>query len=337
MGFSMTFSNAINWLRRDGPRWENLGITYSGGTFSVTQADSSSLSSVSPGFITVPDRANPGRQRVFKVSANQSFTDSAGSNQIGNSLFGFTTAIAFAQDVPFFIYFAADNSDATGTFFISRVPHRSVCPVAGNIGQSGDTNASTQGSFFALQAVTAANFAGQPCVCIGAFRMQYTGSSWTVQTLSDGSSSSSTNKQADGIGCFHSGSKFSVATGQFGAASGSFFTNNGGTAPAWSSQSFSYSIHQNGDCRFSISGATSSAGSGAVTATIALPIKTIDTAGIPGTFNYTNGLGNYNLNATNNTLIHTAITSTPAFTTLTNANLAVSGYQGNFRFLAEST
>jgi hypothetical protein len=316
---------------------KNLGISYSAGTFTVISQTGAALSAGNPAFVAVPSRSAPGLYTTFLVTANQSFTDSAGSNQIGNSLFGLTTAIAYAQDLPFYIYFAGDNTDANGTFFISRVPNRTICPVAGKIGQSGNTLASTQGSFFAMQAVTAANFAGQPCLCVGAFRMRYTGSSWTVQTLSDGSASTGTNLQADGIGCFHEGSKFQVAAGQFGAAAGSYFLNNGSTAPAWSLQAMSFNLFKNGFIQCTINCGTSTAGSGGGFAGIALPLLNMDTNGSPGTFTFTNGLGVFSSINSNAQIFLPAITSVPSYVTLTNAQMAVSAFSGTFQYQADAS
>jgi hypothetical protein len=329
-------SITVNATTTNNAQVSNLGIAYSSGTFTV-QGATASLSSTNPAYITLPSRATPGLQNTFTVTANQTFTDATGTNTLGNSLFGFTTNIAYAQDVPFYIYFAADNTDSNGTFFISRVPHRTVCPTAGNIGQSGNTLASTQGSFFALAAITAANFASQPCICIGAFRMRYTSSAvpWTVQTLTDGSTPSlAVNLQADGIGCFHEGTRFQVATGQFGAATGSFFANNGGTAPAWTTQSYNYTIHKNGFVRFDISGATSSAGSGAVTATLPLPLESIDSGGVPGTFLTSTGVGVVDSSASNTVVVFAGISSVPSFISpFTNANMAAATFGASFTLL----
>lgn len=333
----MTFSNAIDWLRRDGPRWENLGITLSAGTFSVTQANGSALSTSDAAYVTIPDRANPGRQRVFRVIANQSFTDSSGSNQIGNNLFGLTTAVAYAADVPFYIYAAADSTDANLTFFISRIPHRTICPLAASIAQSGNTNASTQGGFFALQAITAANFDSQPCICIGAFRMRYTGSSWTVQTLTDGSvASNQSNLQADGIGCFHEGTKFLMTTGQFGAATGSFFLNNGGTAPAWSSQAQAFTIERNGSLQIVMSAATSTAGAGAVLATLALPFISLSQPTY-GNAVYTGAFGILWDGVGSNSSATIVATTGAALINSTNANLAVASYKHQLAYIVSAS
>ena len=332
----MTFSNAINWLRRDGPRWENLGISLDTGTFSICQANGSALSANDAGYVTIPSKAAPGRQIVYRITANQTFIDDSGASTIIGNLFGLTTGIAYAQDLPFYIYAVSNDAATAVSFMISRVPHRTIAPVSANIGKTGSAVADTQGSFFAFDNPTVTDYDGNPCVCIGAIRMRMSASDdWTVQALSDGTSSSGANLQADGIGCFHEGTKFQVATGQFGAASGSFFTDNGGTAPAWTSQSLSYQIDVTGKVRYAMSGVTSSAGAGAVTATLVTPFVLIDTSGSPGTFQYTNGIGVFTV-ATATTLNMFAITSAPAFNVITNALLAVATLRGGFNIMAEA-
>ena len=106
--------------------------------------------------------------------------------------------------------------------------------------------------------------------------MQYTSaaSPWTVQTLTDGATSAGSNLQADGIGCFHSGSKFQMATGQFGAATGSFWAANGGTAPIWSTQACGFTIGRDGrvDLDF-IASTNTTAGVGAVRAFLRSPFN----------------------------------------------------------------
>lgn len=275
----MTFSNAIDWVRRDGPRWENLGITYSAGTglFSITAADGTALSASNAGYVTIPSKASPGQQLVYRITANQTFTDDNGTSTIIGNLFGLTTGIAYTQDAPFFIYAVSNDAATAVNFMISRIPHVTVAPAAANIGKTGSAVADTQGSFFALGNPTVGDYDGNPCICIGAFRMRMSASDdWTVQTLTNGSTGSEANVQADGIGCFHEGTKFFISAGQFGAATGSFFAANGGTAPIWSTQGGDYTISRSGVIEFHFAAATNStAGVGAVQARLQLPYQTL--------------------------------------------------------------
>lgn len=278
----MTFSNAINWLRRDGPRWENLSITYSAGTglFSVAQANGSALSTLNCGFVTIPSRANPGQQTVYRITANQTFTDDNGTSTIIGNLFGLTTGIAYAQDLPFWVYAVANDAETAVSFMISRYPCATVSPASTSIGKTGSAIADTQGAFFALDDPTVTDYDANPCVCIGAFRMRMSAADdWTVQTLSNGSGfGTGFFVGADGIGQFHDESKFQMATGQFGAATNSFWKANGGTAPVFVNKAASFYIRRNGTILYfcNMTDTTGGGGVGAVTAQLALPYVSSD-------------------------------------------------------------
>jgi len=238
----------------------------------MTQADGSDLSSTNPAFLTIPSRANPGRLVVYAVTANQTFIDSTGASTIIGNLFGLTTGIAYNQDIPFFIYAVCNDAENAVSFMISRMPGSTISPPAAKIGKTGSAVASTQGSFFALDNPTVADYDNNPCVCLGAFRMRMNASNdWAVQALSNGTFATGANKGADGIGCFHEQTKFIMATGQFGAATGSFFTNNGGTAPAFTNQNASYFINQSRQVIVTTDMNTRTAGAGAVITQFALP------------------------------------------------------------------
>lgn len=222
---------------------ENIGITYSGGTFSITSGDGSALSAGNPGYVSVPSVNLPGQVLTFKITANQSFKDNAsGSSQIAGNTFGVSIASgAYNQDLPFFIYavlnsaqLGAGNAETTLTFMISRMPNVMTTLAAGTIAHLGTGNADTQGSFFALASITDANYANSACISIGSFRMRSTSSlaDWTVQTLNFN----------DGIGRFQENNVFIVPTGAFGAATSSFFYSNGGTAPQLTGLPFRYSV-----------------------------------------------------------------------------------------------
>lgn len=317
----MTFSNSINWLRRDGPRWENLGITLSAGTFSITAADGTALSATNAGYVTIPSKANPGQQIVYRITANQSFVDDAGSSTIIGNLFGLTTGIAYAQDLPFYIYAVSNDAATAVSFMISRVPHRTVAPLSTAIGKTGSAIADTQGSFFAFGDPTVTDYDGNPCVCIGAIRMRMSASDdWTVQALSDGSTAAESNIQADGIGCFHEGTKFTLTTGQFGNASGKFFQDNGGTAPSWTTQVGNFSINKAGFIHLEFAGTTSTAGAGAVNATIGTPYININTSGTTGTIQLGGGVGIAKIVGAN-TQFDAYINASGSVVSVTNANI----------------
>lgn len=241
----------------------NLGITQSAGTtLTVNASNGTALSATNPAYVTLQSLTNPGRLITYKITANQLFTQA----QLGNSLFGITTAVNWNFDMPFYLY-AVSNANAGENaiaFMIARVPSATSSPVAGNIGQNGNTNASTALSMFSLTSITAADYASSPCLCLGCFRMQYVGSTtlWTIQTLST----------IDGIGEFFDRKRFIMPRGQNGAASGSYFSNNGGTAPTFASDTLSYTVYKNGTIVCIFIGNAVSGGAGAVEARCLLPI-----------------------------------------------------------------
>lgn len=260
------------------PGASNLGIAETAGTtFTVESASGAALSATNPAYVTLQTLAAPGLTKTYTVTANESFTQAG----LGNNLFGLTTGIAFAGDIPFFLY-AVSNANAgenTVVFMISRFPNATFSPIAAKIGQAGNTNATTQGSFFSLAAITAASYAASPCLCLGSFRMQYTGSLWTISAFN----------VSDGIGEFQDVNTFFSLPSQFGAATNSFFYANGGTAPIFGSQAIQYSISRSGiiQLQTAFNGA-STAGVGAVTLLMALPLAAAGSSTIgSGFFNNT--------------------------------------------------
>jgi hypothetical protein len=241
----------------------NIGFTQSAGTtFTVESASGAAFSSTNPGFVTLQSFASPGLQVNYKVTANQSFTQA----NIATNNFGLTNGVANANDIPFFLYAVsnAQNGENTIAFMISRFPNAKVSPVAAKIGKTGSAVANSQGSFFSLANVTVADYAQSPCLCIGSFRMTWTaGNNWVITTIDD----------EDGVGCFQENRVFNVSIGQFGAASGKYFYNNGGTAPGFASVSYVYYIDKQNFLKFyaSFLDPSGSAGAGAVILQLALP------------------------------------------------------------------
>lgn len=247
--------------------YDNLGISYNGGTgvFSVLGANGRDLSTSNPAVIVLPSKASPGLFTRYNVTSNQTFIDDVGSSEIIGNLFGATTGVAWAQDVPFFIYAVGNDNENTIAFMISRVPSRLLSPSAANIGAPDDPVADTQGSFFSLENIDESTYDANPCVCLGSFRMQMSASDdWTVQTLSS----------IEGIGRFQENTSFTFPTGQIGAASGTHFQANGGTAPVFSTQNISYYVNRDGKARVYVAqnGDGGTDGAGAVTAQMSLPL-----------------------------------------------------------------
>lgn len=248
--------------------YDNLRITYSSSTFTITGADGNPLNSGNPSVIIMPSKATPGSFTKYLVTADQSFIDDGGASQITGALFGFTTSVAITVDVPFFIYAVANDAEDTISFMISRVQHMRTSPASANIGTTASpTSASTQNSFFALGGITTTSYDSNPCICIGSFRMRMSSSNdWTVQALSN----------SDGIDQFQVGTEFDMPQGQFGANSGTWTIPNGGTAPVFSTNSgsvYKFIAARSSTINhvFSMFGDGGTDGSGAVNARVSSP------------------------------------------------------------------
>jgi hypothetical protein len=229
-------SGKIQFAGAHTPGWiSNLGMTLSAGTFTITDVSGNALTQANPGWVTVPS-TTAGQFSMLKVESGGTFIDDAGSSNIIGELFGVTTSIAWAQDVPFFIYVVnradsdIDGADGSSAFFITRDPRMSTTPSDAN--KIGDTGAVSvdkdQDSIFILDDVTTANYTSLPCQIIGAIRMRMSSSDdWTVQTLGN----------ADGIGEHALISTFSTVwtfpAGQRGAVANYHTSQSSGTPPTW--------------------------------------------------------------------------------------------------------
>jgi len=217
----------------DRPGWSNIGISYSGGTFTVHGSDGTALSAGNPASVTIASVANPGQLVTISITANQTFVDDAGSSEIINNLFGLTTSVAVTVDVPFFLYACVNDDDDAIEFGISRAPGLIVAPATANLGSASSATADVQGSIFLLNDPTLGDYDTNPVLLLGSFRMQMSASDdWTVQALND----------YEGIGRYHEGVIFTGMAGQFGANSGTYNRANGGTAPVWGTNTQEYQV-----------------------------------------------------------------------------------------------
>lgn len=254
-------------VRLQGPYFENIGIAYNGGTgvFTVLSGNGDSFSATNPGIIVLPSKATPGEFTKFNITADQSFIDDVGASEIIDNLFGTDTGVAWASAMPFFLYAVTNDDEDTIQFMISRVPHARVSPAAANIGAPDDAVADTQGSFFSFDNIDESVFDANPCLCIGSFRMVKSASDdWTVQTLTAGQ---------DGIGLFQEEFLFTFPTAQFGAASGGYIADNGGTAPSFTTNQYQYRILKDGTTNFYVylNGDGGTDGAGAVQTRLSIP------------------------------------------------------------------
>lgn len=279
----MVFANAINSSNNDfelltganqlanrdrllGGYTENIGITYSAGTFTVRAGDGNALSTTNPGYVNIQSKVTPGKQIKIAITANQTFTDGAAGGT-DNMRWGLSTGVNASVDMPFFLYAVVDDTDTSIAFMFSRIPHAFISPISTRIGKSGAVVNVGQGDFFSLANITVTSYDANPCLCIGSFRMQFVGAtdSWTVQTI--------TNQ--DGIGMFQEGVLFPVPRGQFGAAANKYFLDNGGTAPDDADGPYVYTIFRDGTIRlFFAFPQVDTAGVGAVALKLIVPFST---------------------------------------------------------------
>ena len=91
------------------PGWvSNLGISLSGGTLTITDAQGAPITDQNPGFVTLPSTTN-GQIVTLKVTGTYRFNDdSNASSDLTNLGFGITETADWQADVPFFI--VADGS-----------------------------------------------------------------------------------------------------------------------------------------------------------------------------------------------------------------------------------
>lgn len=260
----------------------NIGMNLSGGTLKIWAANGTNWTASNVGFVTLPHPTLFSQLVTIPLDntfSNFTITDSSGSNQLDAATWGVTDSAAWATDMPIFVYAVISTSATDVAFALSRVPNRTVAPVAGNIAAVGSaTNASTQGSFFLMQkngvTPTPGNFASNPCVCIGSLRIQKTSGTrtWVFQALT----------ASDGINQFQDTKVFTYPTLQNGAtpdaaAGPSHFINNNVPAnrsPVWGSPSASYTMSKNGLVYYSLLyGNLTADGAGAIVWKVTIPLS----------------------------------------------------------------
>lgn len=255
----------------------NLGITYNAGTglFSVTAADGSALSASNPGYVSLPSKAVPGTIITTAITANQTFTDDNGASTIIGNTFGLPSGTAYtAQDIPFLIYAILNSAENAVVFAITRIPWFNTSPVAGNLAKTGSAVATSDMTMFLFGNPTVADYASQPTMVIGYFRMKMSAADdWTVQTLN----------LTDGMNDSWLSIGWVVALGGFGAAASSGFLANGGTAPIFGTYNITTYFLERACVQVFIQyadvGVAGTDGAGAVSSLIALPFITPDNVG----------------------------------------------------------
>lgn len=253
-------------VRMQGAYFENLGCSLSAGVFTIHAADGNSLSATNPGIVVLPSQTTPGTFIKYVIESDQSFEDAAGTSEIIGNLFGFTTSVAIAVDVPFFIYAVSNDDEDTIQFMICRHPHRQISPVSTDIGAPDDAVANSEEDFWSFDNLDETVYDENPCLCVGSFRMQMDGTDdWTIQTLAS----------TDGIGVYQETTLFTCPLGQFGGDSGALTHPNGGTSAVFSTIASQYFVQRSGWFWYNVfmSGDAGTDGSGAVSAYVLVPFK----------------------------------------------------------------
>jgi len=249
----------------------NLGITYAGGTFSITDAQGAALSTNNPGWVTVPSTTGGQLICLPVTAATHTFDDDAGTSNLTNLGFGITETVNWSNQMPWFLYVVNEDDTAGGLgFFIARAPNLIWTPAAGLIHDyDGAAGTDTQASIFGMWNDDAGK-ANKNSALIGAFRMTWSTATddWTVAAL---------NNFQDGLGYGQINKiltqAWSFPLGQNGAASGTYLIDNGGTAPIQSTNNYVYSIGLDGYCTVSYNsqGDGGTDGAGAVISRITIP------------------------------------------------------------------
>ena len=251
----------------------NLGIFKSGNTTTIKAADNTDLSATNPGYVTLFSNVNSGQKVTVAVTANQSFEDSGGTDDLSGFTFGIGATDNWGtNDLPFYIIAVLKNDDSEVAFALTRDPGRFNSAASGQTAHLGGGTCSQQGGFFYTKDLTAggdavANWAGMSCRCIGGLRLRTTNgsSAWVVQAPTGTSA---------GIGNFMEPYQFVFPAGVMGAAASSFFHANGGTAPVFTTlTSYNYAVTRYGVCIANVfmSGDGGTDGVGAVNVRLATP------------------------------------------------------------------
>jgi hypothetical protein len=238
----------------------NFGITISAGTITV-QGESATLSGSNKAKFGVQSNVTQGLVVSAECTADYSFDDDAGTSDIINNLFGATTGIAWGNATPFYGYLALDSSDANPEVFLSRHPALDVIPTVAEIGDPGDAVADESYSVWSINTITEASYAGSNCIRFFSLTgTMSTSDDWTFAALTS----------STGIGKFQENVWFAYPKNQNGAASGTHYLDNGGTAIQGSTETYDYKVASDGTCHISSAyeGVTAS---GAVSVLLALP------------------------------------------------------------------
>lgn len=254
----------------------NIAVSLTSGRFKIVGSDGNVFSETNIGAINIPS-TTIGRWESFSLTEDRFYFDdsASGVSDIVGEEFGTTAGTAWSEARSFFIYAVnSDNTDEGVEIAISPSPTLKLTPGTTNIGYHGVpmSSPSDVGMFFLTSENISATHNNKPCLLIGSFRMTKNSSDdWAVATLLN----------SDGIGFFQDGKSFNMPTGHYGSITGGYLFDNGGTAPVFSTQSYSYYIDYKTGliyCYASLSGDGGTDGAGSVDTRIVAPYKNLITS-----------------------------------------------------------
>lgn len=251
----------------------NIGFAYDSGTgiFRVTSQDSTPLSSTNKGYVTIWSRTSvdPGRLITIEITADQSFIDANGASEIVGNLFGTTAGVAYNLDCPFAVLAIINNAQDEIAFCLSRNLFLRVAPTTANIGAPDDPVADKQNDAFSFENRDESLLANNQSLPIGEIQMRKDSSDdWTVQGLLAGSTGINAPSNWSTVG----GSDFNVPVSHFGAATGTYFRSNGGTAPIFTTNTMRFHQERNTiRVWLFLTGDGGTDGAGAVPAQVTIP------------------------------------------------------------------
>lgn len=207
--------------------FSNIALTYSAGTATFKGADGNDWSAGNPGKITLPSNVTPSTLIEVELTTNKTFDDANGTSIFTGSLFGFLTGddtnAGGGNPIPFFIYASLDNTDSNPIFWVSRIPNHKTFTTS-QVFNAGSGSADFGRSGLTLESVTVGNYEGSSCILIGTFDASLNGSDdWVVENVENFAYDLGIGRFAQKVRIF--------PRGVMGARTGSYFIDNGGTAP----------------------------------------------------------------------------------------------------------
>lgn len=269
-----TFSNAVSLMS---PNYiSNARFSLTGGVLSLLNESGTAPSAASPCYFRVPNNvgASAGGYRTITFDSqtycliqDSTSADSYFYNGVNGTPWGTTTGIAWGNAMPLFVYVATETLGTNPCLFLARKPNLRILPAATAIGYANNPPATPSDSnvfAWTINDVTASH-AGQDCYLIGYVEaIKNTNDDFTFQTLSNNC-----------LGSYDFENRtYTMPISQNGAASGSYFYAAAGTAPQYTSNSYTYTISRDGTVisNFLFFGNTGAAGAGAVILNISIPL-----------------------------------------------------------------